>query len=557
MAQIVVLVTWREVTGTEPSLALMVERLVPFRLQAVLLGLARLAALLKTWQNRPDFSLDRSLAQRLLPTYYPAIKRVCDVSTNRMTFTRLGLLYLAKRACSICGIEGREIESGSDLESVLSTCLLANDLLLGRLPNDVDTNLDKGTNLLPFASYMPRDSYPTDLARNLLLLEEIVPRFQGRANYIDIDAVFKAANGIGVHQFCELAFSASVKFTTNVETQLQEPATAFLLSKDYFRHAAVSPDDLERCFERLTTTAAALRDDAQRPGTLGTDFLTFQRRPLVEYDPGRYLCPDPGFLMDKAGLGLYWTLHEATPRDRQHGLLTYWSGLIESYVQWLFAQTYQGRGTFLPSPRFPDGAEAADGCLVEGSSLVLLEIKGSILTAQAKYGFDSARLREELHKKAITGEDGERKGVAQLRHNLERFLKGDEIVGIDRKAVRTIYPVLVFLDHGFTAPYLNLVYNEHCNSAGLRRWYRRTITPLFSITIEDLENTLPYTCQQPFNEILESYYRSNRNMYGELSHSSIPLLQGERPGRDVVRTRFEQFGEELERRLFPAHFEGR
>ena len=179
--------------------------------------------------------------------------------------------------------------------------------------------------------------------------------------------------------------------------------------------------------------------------------------------------------------------------------------------------------------------------------------RGSILTSQAKYGFDPDTLREELQRKAITGEDGERKGVAQLRYNLERFLDGDNIAGTDRAAVRTIYPVLVFLDHSFTAPYLNLVYNEHFDSACFRRRYRRTVTRLFSLTVEDLENTLPHTDQHAFSEILESYYRANRNMYGELSHSSVPLLLGKRPGREVVRARFVQFGEELERRFFPAH----
>ncbi len=553
MAQVGVLVTWREVTGTAPSMALLQERLAPFRLRAVLLGLARLAALLKTWQNRPDFDVDLLLAQRFLPTFYPAIRRICEAASNRVTFTRLNLLFVAKQACATCELEGLEIQSGQDIEAVFSCCLLANDLLLGRLADTADTNLDKATNLLPFANYVPRNSYPRDLARNLLLIEEIAPGRQGRPDHIDIAAAFTAATGISARQFCELAFSASVKFITNVDTQLQEPATAFLLTVEYFRHAMIPPDDLASFLKRLTTNTTALRADAQCPGTLGADFLLFQRRPLIEFDQDRYLCPDPGFLLDKAGPSLYWTLHEATPRNMQHALLTYWSGLIERYANWLFAEMYQSRGQFLPSPRFPNGDEAADGCLLEGSSLVLIEIKGSILTAQAKYGFDPDTLREELHRKAITGEAGERKGVAQLRYNLQRFLDGEDIAGIDRAAVRTIYPVLVFLDHGFTAPYLNLVYNEQFDSAWFRRRYRRIITPLFSLTVDDLENTLPHTHQHAFNEILASYYRANRNMCGELSHSSVPLLLGKQPGRDAVRARFEQFGQELERRVFPAH----
>jgi hypothetical protein len=131
---------------------------------------------------------------------------------------------------------------------------------------------------------------------------------------------------------------------------------------------------------------------------------------------------------------------------------------------------------------------------------------------------------------AITGEDGERKGVAQLSHTLQRLLAGDEISGINRSAIRTIYPVLVFLDHGFTAPYLNLIYNEQFDSARLRRQYRRTITRMFSLTIDDLENMLPHSHRHGFTDILESYYRANPNMYGELSHSSVPILRGEAAG---------------------------
>jgi hypothetical protein len=206
----------------------------------------------------------------------------------------------------------------------------------------------------------------------------------------------------------------------------------------------------------------------------------------------------------------------------------------------------------LAAPQFTNGDEACDLCLVEGSELVLFEVKASILTVQAKYGFSSDLLERELRSKAITGEEGERKGVAQLLRNLQRYLDGDEIQGVDRAAIKTIYPVLVFLDHGFTGPYLNLVFNEHFDSASLRRQYRRRITPLFSLTIDDLENVLPHTDRHGFTDILESYYRANRNMFGELSHSSVPILQREPPGRDPVRDRFKQFGEDLKQNFFPG-----
>lgn len=379
-------------------------------------------------------------------------------------------------------------------------------------------------------------------------MEEVVPRLATRSDYVDIAAMFTAATGIKARQFCELAFGAAVRFITNVETQLNDPSTAFLLTPTYFQQTAVAEDDIRTFFARLSTTPADLQAQSRQNGP-GADFRAFQRNPLIEYTAGTYLCIDPGFLLDKAGSSLYWTLHEAT--NRRQDLLTSWCGLIEFYVHWLFAETYQGRGQWLPAPQFATGGEACDLCLVEGSELVLFEVKASVLTAQAKYGFSADTLISELYKKAIKGDDGERKGVAQLLHNAHRFLSGDDILGVNRTQVQTIYPVLVFLDHGFTAPYLNLLYNEHYGSALLRRQYRRRVTPLFSLTIDDLENTLPHTHQHAFTDILESYYRANRNMYGELSHSSVPILLGETPGRDPVRQRFEQFGVELEHRFFP------
>jgi hypothetical protein len=133
-----------------------------------------------------------------------------------------------------------------------------------------------------------------------------------------------------------------------------------------------------------------------RQAGLGSDFLIFQRYPLIEFQTGSFLCIDPGFLLDKAGRSLYWTLHDRQPRNRRLALLTYWSEMIERYVQYLFRETYRARGRIYYSPRFPNGDEAFDICLLEGSCLLVFEIKASILTVQAKYGFDPAKLKLDL-----------------------------------------------------------------------------------------------------------------------------------------------------------------
>ena len=133
------------------------ECLAPFRLGAVLLGIARVAALLRTWQNELDFTTDRLLARRHLPTYYDRIKRVSGQGQNRIVFTRLSLLFVAKQACCVSAIEGKDIETSAEAEQVLVCCLLANDLLLGRMPTPEDTSLIKAANLLPVLQLCPTE----------------------------------------------------------------------------------------------------------------------------------------------------------------------------------------------------------------------------------------------------------------------------------------------------------------------------------------------------------------------------------------------------------------
>jgi hypothetical protein len=200
-------------------------------------------------------------------------------------------------------------------------------------------------------------SYPTDLARNLLIMEEVAPRLADRRDYIDLAALFRAATDLTPRDFCQLAFASSIRFVTNIEAQINDPATGFLLTPQYFRHSAAAPEAVRSFFDRMSTTPAALQTEAQRD-SLGADFLALQRHPLVQYDADAYMCPDAGFLLDKAGPALYWTLHQATQSSGD--LLAYWAAVIDRYVHWLFEQAYRGRGHWQPSARFANGDDAAD-----------------------------------------------------------------------------------------------------------------------------------------------------------------------------------------------------
>jgi hypothetical protein len=322
------------------------------------------------------------------------------------------------------------------------------------------------------------------------------------------------------------------------------------LRPDYFVHESITQADIDAYFQRSSITVQDLHEQSKCHDPLDVNFLALQRTPLVKVGPNAYIAPDPGFLIDKAGTSFYWTLHEAMTPAKRHALLTFWAVLFEHYLDWLCTTTYRGKGRVYTTPCFANNDEACDLIITEGSCLIMIEAKASILTTTAKYGFDPPALKRELHLKAITGEDGERKGVAQLHHNLGRWLKGDDIIGIDRAQIKTIYPVLLFLDHAFTGPYLHDLYNGHFDRRAFPPKPRRTITPLIALNINDMENCLPYTHSHGLADMLDSYYHYARQQGPVNRQFRVPLLDGVQAGGDLVRDKLNRFGSEvLQRRV--------
>jgi hypothetical protein len=85
---------------------------------------------------------------------------------------------------------------------------------------------------------------------------------------------------------------------------------------------------------------------------------------------------------------------------------------------------------------------------------------------------------------------------------------------------------------------------------GFRRTPKRVITPLAALTLNDLENCLPYTHEHALTEIIDSYYRHNKHRAPEHRQFRIPLLDGKRPGKDIVRERLNEFGQQLHHQRF-------
>ncbi len=84
-----------------------------------------------------------------------------------------------------------------------------------------------------------------------------------------------------------------------------------------------------------------------------------------------------------------------------------------------------------------------------------------------------------------------------------------------------------------------------------RREFRQTITPLFTLSIADVENLLAYLDRFRLSDIFDSFYGANRSMLASMSSSVVPLLKEVKPGRNPVTERFESFAKRMEMDLFP------
>lgn len=150
LAQYAVLVTYREVLGKEPELADLHALLGKYQRKEALFLLAKLNCLLGTWQNALDFDVDIKLTRILLSSYYSQIDKLRRTSGERVLFSRITLLYLAKQACIVCGGTGAMMDHAQSYEAIGLACLMANDLMLPFTPSPRDGTLEKLANVLPF-----------------------------------------------------------------------------------------------------------------------------------------------------------------------------------------------------------------------------------------------------------------------------------------------------------------------------------------------------------------------------------------------------------------------
>src|SRR5438477_6280689 len=100
-------ISWWSLTGQRPALDDVRATLSKYEVGAVLVGLARISAKQRTWENSPTLDMDREMVARNFPReWVRRIEAQRAEHPNSLVFHRITLLYLLKEALQQCRPDG-------------------------------------------------------------------------------------------------------------------------------------------------------------------------------------------------------------------------------------------------------------------------------------------------------------------------------------------------------------------------------------------------------------------------------------------------------------------
>lgn len=196
---------------------------------------------------------------------------------------------------------------------------------------------------------------------------------------------------------------------------------------------------------------------------------------------------------------------------------------------------------YIISPKYENSSdECTDIIIYSDDTLVLLEVKARLLTADAKYNGRFHDLERDLKSKFI-GTKKDRIGIWQLWTAIQSLANKDEktrrkVTGVDISGIKRIFPVLVVLEHALSTPWINWYLHQefqHILKPGSLLGHLE-IMPLSVLTISDLENLEPYLTDTLFHNHLDKWIE----LYRRTDFSTFSIYLASLKKGDLRRNQF-------------------
>jgi hypothetical protein len=473
-------------------------------------------SVIRDWQGHERREAHEELVRN---TFVPQVAErinaiVRDPRNPRGVFHRQQLLFVSKEALFHCQDQGGEdplaAPHGGEFGRVL---LMANDLLPKRVTGPAPTReqmINVLSEFIPIAEASGSYKAIHKIIRSRLMLDRFFPN-----DGVEICQVFERATGVPLNDYFALCFATLCRYFDLDLKKFQHDPGNFVLSQNWFRTTPIAPSVIKNFLAEISANAHEFRTSLEKKTGSANDFTVFRSKPIFGNGEA-YFMIDALFLAEKSESGVFWCVNQALPAASRLRFHQDWGLAFERYVNWLIGESIDGsQNRLYPNPKFSDtGEEVCDAILICRDSALFVESKGATFTAEAKYGTNSDRLREEIEEKLVETE-GHRKGVGQLAVRIEEVFSRKNprrIEALDTSRVNKVFPVLITRDDIGAALVMNAYVASRFRELFHRKSVSVTVTPPFSLSAQDLEMICGYLQGTSLANLLEERYRNDRGL---------------------------------------------
>jgi hypothetical protein len=517
--------TYEDIFGRRSSLPELEAEIKQYSLSSLLWLCAATVTGLQLW-DRSDSPADayRTFLNLFFPPPLAMRFWIGHLSKNprREVFHRRQILLVAKLGILNCSSGGIDLRSASGRFG--SILLKANDQfhheLLRTLGGVVSTKEDYSRLIAEFVAVTeygnPHLGY--QMARSFLLLTQFTQKLASDADYVDCGTEYAASIGFSLEEHIAMLFGLHARFGRNlIKTVATNPGLLPFCGAT-LAGTPISPARSERFFSTISAAPSRLQREILNRDFGPNDFTVFKKWPAVEqwYNlPFKncwlgHLLLDNHMLLEKQLSGPYWFAFG----KHQKRFSRFWGRVFEEYVNHLLMTSTAGTPVrFIQNvchPRAPQ-RQICDGLIVDRDTLVIIEYKGAIFTADAKYSGNPVILAQEIDDKLIRDQvTGNKKAAIQLADAINSLMTDPTIsisLGIDLSTISSIFPLVVTLDGiGGTigiSPYLDLAF-QSALSLGAQR--RSLVQAMTCVDISSLEVMTEYFHVSSLPDLLRKWH---------------------------------------------------
>lgn len=489
-----------------------------FNLRDSVIALAKINLLL---HQSKDVSKYESILRAGFCT--PIVQNVISSSTTlkeKVVFNRESTLRLLSKSISTSTLMSTfDRNTEVDMGRKLGQCYLIANGLMGRNATSTGTNLTpvqrtgEITELIPAFEYAIKPSPWPHVKKSLVRTDEYLTRLEKKPLTFDVSDTFCQATGLASQDYQFLIFGLltvalkvlpeEILAGSEISIDMKPTPSLGCLYDKLLPHVCVSIDELAH--------------KAKKIPSLPNEFRLWRKYPLVMLRENEIFSIDNGFLRDKLDTGILWILRdqlEMEEKGKGADVIGFWGEIFEDYAASIVQRGIDAQSqprvetcNFKPKYAGREETECTDIAVCGGETLVLLECKAPVLTAQTKFSGDVSEFYSGIKSKFI-----ESTGIKQLCKAIQTLFHTNEaerrnVNEIDVSNVKIIYPVLVLSDRTFSLVFMNEFFNSEFQRfrSSIVLQERVNIMPLTLLTIDELEDLEPYLKDTPLHVHLQKW----------------------------------------------------